>query len=319
MVPDDLAELRKLYLGFISSRVILTANALGIFDKMKKASSALEIARKLKTDLRATEILLDALTGIGLLSKSKDSMYRNTLVSNRYLVKGSSLYQGDIIKHASTMWQNFSVLDEVLRTGQPARRAFDDEAFIMGMHNLSVLRTEALIKAVGLKGVKTVLDLGGGPGTNAIAMAKKGVEATIFDLPDTIKIAKKVARREGVKGINFIAGDFHADCIGSGYDLILLSQIFHAFSAEENIALLRKCREVVDPGGRVVVQEFPINDARTSPPHSALFSVNMLVGTEKGRCYSTSEIKHWFAETGFRNIVVKTLPETVIITGVRKI
>ncbi len=319
MLPYDLAELRKLYLGFISSRVILTANALGMFDKMKRASSAKDISRKLKTDLRATEILLDALTSIGLLSKSRDSLYQNTLVSSRYLVKGSRLYQGDIIKHASTMWQNFSVLDEVLRTGQPARGAFDHEAFIMGMHNLSVLRTEALIKAVGLKGVKTVLDLGGGPGTNAIAMAKKGVEATLFDLPDTIKIAKKVARREGVRGINFITGDFHADCIGAGYDLILLSQIFHAYSAEENIALLRKCREAVDPGGRVVVQEFPINEARTSPSHSALFAVNMLVGTEKGRCYSPGEIKHWLAETGFRKITVKTLPETVIITGERKV
>jgi 2-polyprenyl-3-methyl-5-hydroxy-6-metoxy-1,4-benzoquinol methylase len=320
MVPDDLAELRKLYLGFVSSRVILTANALGIFDKMEKASSAIEISRKLKTDLRATEILLDALTGIGLLSKSsRDSLYRNTLVSNCYLVKGAPLYQGDIIKHASTMWQNFSVLDEVVKTGHSARRGVDHEAFIMGMHNLSMLRTEALIKAVGLKGVKTVLDLGGGPGTNAIAMAKKGVKATIFDLPDTIKIAKKVARREGVRGINFIAGNFHADSIGSGYDLILLSQIFHAFSAEENIALLRKCSAAVPPGGRVVVQEFPINEARTSPPQSALFSVNMLVGTEKGRCYSPGEIKHWLAETGFGKIAVKTLPETVIITGERKV
>jgi 2-polyprenyl-3-methyl-5-hydroxy-6-metoxy-1,4-benzoquinol methylase len=319
MVPDDLAELRKLYMGFISSRVILTANDLGMFDNLKKASSAVEISRKLKTDLRATEILLDSLTGIGLLSKSKESLYRNTLVSNRYLVKGASLYQGDIIKHASIMWQNFSALDEVLRTGQPARGAFDHEAFIMGMHNLSVLRTEALIKAVGLKGVRTALDLGGGPGTNAIAMARRGVEATIFDLPDTIKIAKKVARREGVKGIEFIAGDFHADDIGSGYDLILLSQILHAYSAEENIALLRKCKAAVNPGGRVAVQDFPMNEARTSPPQSALFAVNMLVGTEKGRCYSPGEIKHWLAETGFRKIAVKTLPETVIITAERKV
>ena len=63
MVPDDLAGLRKLYLGFISSRVILTANNLKIFDSLEKASSAAEIARKLKIDPRATEILLDAFTG----------------------------------------------------------------------------------------------------------------------------------------------------------------------------------------------------------------------------------------------------------------
>jgi ubiquinone/menaquinone biosynthesis C-methylase UbiE len=315
MVPDNLAGLRKLYRGFISSRVILTANNLGIFETLKKASSATAIVEKLKIDPRATEILLDALTGIGLVIKGRNSRYRNAPVSNRYLVKGTGLYQGDIIKHASTMWQNFSALDEVVRTGRPARRGFDHESFIMGMHNLTLLRTERLIKAVGLKNVKTMLDLGGGPGTNAIAMTKRGVKAAVFDLTGTIKIAKKVARREGVKGIKFIVGDFHVDSIGSGYDLILLSQIFHAFSAEENIALLRKCRKAISPGGRVVVQEFPINDSRTAPPHSALFSVNMLVGTEKGRCYSPKEMKRWLEETGFKNIGIQSLPETVLIIG----
>jgi ubiquinone/menaquinone biosynthesis C-methylase UbiE len=315
MVPDDLAGLRKLYLGFVSARVILTANNLGIFENLKKPSSATDIAKNLKIDPRATEILLDALTGIGLVRKGKDDRYRNAPVSNRYLVKSARLYQGDIIRHASTMWQNFSFLDEVVMTGRPARRGFDHESFIMGMLNLTKLRTKSLINAVGLKGVKTMLDLGGGPGTNAIAIAKRGVKATVFDLPETIKIARIVSLRERAKGIRFIAGDFHVDSIGSGYDLILLSQIFHAFSADDNIVLLRKCKEAINPGGRVVVQEFPINDMRTEPPHSALFSVNMLVGTEKGRCYSPGEMKRWLAETGFKNIKIKILPETVILIG----
>jgi ubiquinone/menaquinone biosynthesis C-methylase UbiE/DNA-binding transcriptional ArsR family regulator len=315
MVQDDLAGLRKLYLGFIPARVILTANNLGIFEDLKEISSATEIARKLKIDPRATEILLDALTGIGLVRKAKDGRYRNAPVSNRYLVRRARRYQGDIIRHASTMWQNFSTLDEVVRTGSPARRGFDHESFIMGMHNLTIFRTSSLIKAVDIKGLKTMLDLGGGPGTNAIAMNRKGIKTTIFDMPETIKIAKKVARHEGAKGIRFIAGDFHVDDIGSGYDLILLSQIFHAYSSEENIALLRKCKKALTPDGRVVVQEFPINDMRTAPPHSALFSVNMLVGTEKGRCYSPKEIKRWLTKTGFRNIEIKYLPETVILIG----
>ncbi len=318
MASDDLAELRKMYLGFMSSRVILTANSLGVFDCLKKASSIMEIARKLRTDFRATGILLDALAGIGLVIKGRNGRYRNAQASNRYLIKGPRNYQGDIIRHAANMWQNFSLLDEVVRTGRPARLGLDREAFILGMHNLTVLRTKGLIKALGLKDVKSMLDLGGGPGTNAIAMAKKGVKACIFDLPETIKIARRVARREGVKNISFISGDFHVNSIGSGYDLILVSQILHAFSAEENMALLRKCRAAVNPGGRVVVQEFPINDALTAPPHSALFSVNMLVGTEKGRCYSPKEIKRWFAKAELEDIAIKNLPETVLIIGRQK-
>lgn len=319
MLPEDLAGFRRLYLGFMGARAVLTANNLGVFERLKKASSAKEVALRLKTDPRATEILLDALTGLGLVKKTKDWKYINAPVSSKYLVKGERLYQGDIVRHASNMWNNFSNLDKVVRTGKPAGgkklEGFNHEAFIMGMHNLTILRTKNLTDAINLRGVNTMLDLGGGPGTNAIAMSKKGVKATIFDLPETIAIAKKVARREGIKGLGFIAGDFHRDSIGSGYDLILISQIFHAFSIKENIALLRKCRSALNPGGRVVVQEFPINESRTLPLPSALFSLNMLVGTENGRCYTISEMKKWLSDTGFKCIVVKKLPETIIIIG----
>ncbi|HET6515110.1 MAG TPA: methyltransferase [Thermodesulfovibrionales bacterium] len=315
MLPEDLGELRRLYLGFTSARVVLTANNLGVFDYLKRPLTAAEAAKKLKADHRAMEILLDALAGIGMIHKGRDGRYRNSALSNRYLAKGAPHFQGDIVRHASTMWQNFSALDEVVRTGRPARKDFDHESFILGMHNLTIFRTEGLIKAIGLRGVKTALDLGGGPGTNAMAMARQGVRATIFDLPATVAIARRVARREGIKGLSFLEGDFHVDDIGSGYDLILISQILHAFSVRENKALLARCRNALNPGGRVVIQEFPINDARTAPPQSALFSVNMLVGTESGRCYSPREMKTWLRETGFGNLVTKKLPETVVVVG----
>jgi ubiquinone/menaquinone biosynthesis C-methylase UbiE len=315
MVTEELRGFRKMYTGFTGARVILTANNLGVFDRLKRPVSAKDMSKVLKTDPRATEILLDALAGIGLLLKSRDGRYKNTAISRRYLVKGSRLYQGDIVKHASAMWENWSALDKVVRNGLPARRAMDNESFIMGMHNLTVLRTAELTKSIGLRGVKTMLDLGGGPGTNAISMAGKGVKATIFDLPATIKIAKKVARDEGVKGLKFISGDFHVNDIGSGYDLILLSQIFHAFSEKENRALLQKCRAALNPEGRVVIQEFPIDNTMTSPPHSALFSVNMLVATKDGRCYRPLELKEWLADAGYKRIKVKKLPETVLVEG----
>ncbi|HXX53680.1 MAG TPA: methyltransferase, partial [Thermodesulfovibrionales bacterium] len=257
MVPGDLTALRNLYTGFMAARVVITANNLGVFDCLRARLSAADVAAELHTDVRATEILLDALAGVGLVFKDRSSRYRNAPVSSRYLVKGARLYQGDIVGHASSMWQNFSCLDSVVRTGRPAGQGFDHESFIKGMHNLSVLRTEGLIKGIGLRGVKTMLDLGGGPGTNAMAMTKRGVKAFIFDLPETIAVARKIARRMGVKGIRYIAGDFHVDAIGSGYDLILISQIFHAFSIEENKALLAKCRNALNARGRVVVQEFP--------------------------------------------------------------
>jgi 2-polyprenyl-3-methyl-5-hydroxy-6-metoxy-1,4-benzoquinol methylase len=310
-----LVELRRLWGGFQASRVIVTANNFGVFDRLVKPRTAAELARAVRADKRAAEILLDALVAIGLVRKTKNR-YRNAAVAARYLVKGTPHYQGYMLRHVENIWSSWAGLDKVLQTGRPARGDnFDHEAFIMGMHNLSVLRVKELVKAMGLGGVKSALDLGSGPGTNALAMAKKGIRTTIFDTPDTIKIAQKIARKEGVRGVRFIGGDFHVDDIGKGYDVILLSQILHSYTPEENIALLLKCRDVLNPRGRVFVHEFPLNEDRTSPPHGALFSINMLVATDGGRAYPAGEISGWLKNTGFVNIKVKPLKETVMIEG----
>lgn len=311
----QLINLRRLWGGYMAARVVITANNLGVFDRLTRARTAAQMARLLKADLRATEILLDALTGVGVVTKT-DGRYRNGPAADRYLVCGKPLYQGDILRHNHNMWQSWSELDDVVQTGRPARRGgFDHEAFIMGMHNLSVLRVHDVLRAVGLRRVQRFLDLGGGPGTFGIEVARRGIKATVFDLPETIPIAKKVARKAGVKGIRYLAGDFHSDPIGRGYDLILISQIFHAYPVGDNLSLLRKCREALGPDGRVAVHEFPINEERTAPPLSALFSVNMLVNTQGGRTYTPGEMSRWLTETGFSHVRVKPLQETVVLTA----
>jgi 2-polyprenyl-3-methyl-5-hydroxy-6-metoxy-1,4-benzoquinol methylase len=306
--------LREIWSGFRSARVLMTANNYKVFDHLTKPQSARAISRRLKTEFRATGILLDALTGLGLLKKSADE-YTNTSVSNRFLVKGKPYYQGDIIRHADYLWKNWSALDEVVKTGRPSQRARDYEAFILGMHNLASLKVKAVIKTVGLKGVKTALDLGGGPGTYSIEMAKKGVQVTLFDYPETIEIAKRLIEEQKIKGIRFISGDFTIEDVGKGYDLIFISQILHAYSAEDNLLILENCAKALNRDGRIVVQEFPISEDKTHPVQSALFSVNMLVNTQSGRCYSPKEIKGWLLKAGLKNIRERILDDTILVVG----
>lgn len=135
--------------------------------------------------------MLDALTGLGLLRKNKNR-YSNLPIAAKFLVSGQPYYQGDILRHADTLWKNWSGLDEVMKTGKSYHKSHDQEAFILGMHNLARLKARDIIKAIGLKDVKTALDLGGGPGTYSIEMAKRGIKATLFDYPETIEIAKRV-------------------------------------------------------------------------------------------------------------------------------
>lgn len=313
-LKNEIVEMKRLWSGYWPSRVLLTANNYRLFDHLGTPRSAAEVADLLATDVRATGILLDALAGLGLLLKSAGK-YRNSVRAKRFLVAGAPHYLGDIIRHAETLWQSWSRLDEVVKTGAPPQVARDNDAFIRGMHNLASLKARDVVKAVDLKGVKRALDLGGGPGTYSMAMAAKGVSVTLFDLPDTVGIAREIVGAAGVTGVDFLTGDFLVDEIGAGYDLIFISQILHAFSAEENLRILRKCRAALNPGGRVAIQEFPIDPSLTSPPASALFSVNMLVNTRGGRCYAPGEMKRWLAKAGFGPVAEKKLEETVLVIG----
>lgn len=313
-VVEEAKELRRMWAGFQSSRVLITANNYRIFEHTKSPKTAKEITRTLKTDRRATEIFLDALAGIGLLRKTS-GRYGNTVLANRFLISESPYYQGAIIRHADTLWQNWSGLDKVVKTGKPSHAAHDHDSFIRGMHNLAILKARKVVKAFGLKGVKKALDLGGGPGTYAIEMAKKGVSVTLFDSEETIEVAKEIIKKSGTTNIRFLRGDFLHDDIGRGYDLIFISQVLHSLSEEDCVRVIEKSRNALTSTGKIVIQEFPIDDSRVLPAHSALFSINMLVNTEAGRCYSPSEIRQWLSEAGFKRIRDRKLEDTVLVFG----
>lgn len=326
-MPDILQqsqELRKIWWGFMQARILLTANNYRIFDHLTGYQPARNIAKKLKTDLRATTILLDALTGLCLLRK-KNNTYKNSDLAAGLLVSGSQYYQGNIIRHAETLWQNWSGLDEILKTGKPYHKGRDHEAFILGMHDLALLKAGKIINAIGLEGVRSALDLGGGPGTYSIEMAKKGLSVTLFDRPETIEITKRVLRNTPLspplargkikEGIRFIAGDFLLDDIGRGYDLIFASQILHSNSDKKNIMLLKKCKKALNRRGRIVIQEFHISKDLTKPMQGALFAVNMLVNTEGGRCYSPDEMRSWFLKMGMKEIKQKLIVDSLLISA----
>jgi len=314
----DLPWLRQVS-SFFASRVILTANNFRIFDHLAGSGKTAELlSRTLTSDVRATELLLNSLVAIGLLRKKKD-IYRNAPAASRYLVSGKPQYQGDIIRHYSTLWDNWSGLDTVLKTGKPSRKTHDHESFILGMHNLALLRVAKVLAGIDLRGVKRILDLGGGPGTYAMSLAQKGRQVTIMDFPETLKIARKLIRRSGLSDrITLLAGDFTSDDLGTGYDLIFISQIFHAYDEAACISMLRKSYAALNPGGRVVVQEFLLDETRTAPPWGALFAINMLVNTPGGRTYTPREMVTWMKKAGFREAEHSLLDESILISATKK-
>ncbi|MEK6559886.1 MAG: methyltransferase, partial [Planctomycetota bacterium] len=58
----------------------------------------------------------------------------------------------------------------------------------------------------------------------------------------------------------------------------------------------------IKEGGQVIIHEFVLDETKTSPQFAALFSLNMLIGTQEGASYTESEYRTWLENTGFKHI-----------------
>jgi (2Fe-2S) ferredoxin len=314
VLPDDLMRTIR---GFQESRVVLTAIELDVFTAVGPGGDAAEVARKLGSNARATEMLLNALASMDLLLK-KDGIFRNAPTSARYLVKGSPDDARAGLMHTANLWVHWSTLTECVRTGTAAdcgetSERGDDwtESFIAAMHRNAAERAPAVVHAVGTHNIGRMLDVGGGSGAYSIAFAKahEGLTAEIFDLPAVVKIAQSHIDRAGLGArVKTRIGDLRADPFGDGYDLVFVSAICHMLSFKENRDLIWKCYSALAPGGLLVVQEFFLEENKTAPLTAVLFSLNMLVGTKAGSSYSIGECSGWFKEAGFQNVRHIRLP-----------
>ncbi|RJQ80241.1 methyltransferase [Amycolatopsis panacis] len=90
------------------------------------------------------------------------------------------------------------------------------------------------------------------------------------------------------------------DTLPNGHDVVLLSMILHDWDEITGRALLRKCREALEPGGVILIVEWLLNAQRTGPAAAALMGMNMIVETVGGRNYSKSEYVTWSRDVGFQ-------------------
>ena len=273
--------------------------------------SGKEIAAATGANPDGMQRLLDALAAMDLLIKDNAGMYANTHAAEKYLSKSSPDYIGYMILHHHYLVDLWKKLDKSVVTGKSVREGspFDNEdereAFLMGMFNSASLSAPGIVRHVDLGGRRRLLDMGGGPGTYAIYFCRQNPDltATVFDLPTTRPFAEKVISDFKMSGhIGFEEGSYLDMELPGMYDVIWMSHILHAEGWEECRQMIEKAYRALEPGGMVVIHEFILDDSRTKPLFPALFSLNMLVGTDDGRAYTETELTEMLQAAGFTNV-----------------
>jgi hypothetical protein len=306
---EEILALGRSYQG---AAVLAAAAELDLFSALSLAPlPAAELARTLQCDLRALTILLDALVALRLFEK-RGGTYALPAGLNALLTHDGTQSVLAMAQHQAHCLRNWAQLARVIKTGRPAEcspgiRGEDgaQEAFIGAMHNISAPNADHVIRAVHPLQFLRLLDIGGASGTWTIAFLRAcpSAQATLFDLPHVIPMARRRLAAVGLdQRVELISGDFTRDALPPGADLAWVSAIVHQNSRAQNRALFAKVCAALVPGGRIAIRDILMEADRTQPVAGALFAVNMLAATEGGGTFTFGELREDLETAGFAEV-----------------
>ncbi|WP_443052673.1 methyltransferase [Streptomyces sp. NBC_00299] len=156
--------------------------------------------------------------------------------------------------------------------------------------------TAALPLAYDFGRFTAVTDVGGGDGTllAGVLDAHPHLTGVVFDTTHGLDEAPKTLERHGLNDrCSLVAGDFFSS-VPAGSDLYVMKSILHDWTDDQAVTILSHCREVLPPGGAVLIVEPVLPEAVAGHPEANaldsaityLSDLNMLVnlgGKERTR------------------------------------
>ena len=255
--------------GMIRAAALAASMEFSLFDILIQPHDFSSIARLTGIPGSMLEPLLGLLCEMGLLVREGE-IFQDSRISSVYLYSKSPFAQVTYTKkNARFMRDIWCRLDRVLKTGPVAypRDIFFGELSLPAMaENARCGRLQETVKAIadlpGFSGFRRMVDLGGGHGLYAIALAElnPSLEAYVFDLPHIVPLAKEYIRSFGAERVHTMAGDFFRDDFGRTYDLILSS----SSPSGKSIEILPKIAGALNRGGFFVNVQSAGDDGKDS-------------------------------------------------------
>ncbi len=317
----DLDGLQRQLWSFAGQRVITVAGRAGILDSLAdQPATPDKIANDLDLDPFATGKVIRALTALGLVEPSGDA-YRLTARLRPYFGNDGAGF-GPFLDHLHSMYERWGENLEPWLRGEKwktsPRTTEETKRFGAAMQAMGSQIARRVAETLDLDGVSTMLDIGGGWGHFAKAMCavNPDLQATILDIPQVADGAPAAILDSEFEGrISWIGGDYLETDYGSGYDLVLMANIIHQELAPEAAEIIRRAAEALTPGGRAVVVDFAIDDAKQEHPLGTLFAINM---RSFGDTYSEPELRGWMEDAGLVDVQRQDLgADRWIISGQR--
>jgi SAM-dependent methyltransferase len=305
VTPDQIFQLAQ---GFMASKPLFAASELGLFEALGEGPVDLAgLAARTGLTPRTARISADAMVALGLLERHADR-YANTPAAATFLAGNTPADLRPLL----TFWDRLSYpawadLAGALGRGRPQHQVFDiddDLVPIMsaGIEAATAAACHALPAAAGLPPGSRLLDIGGGTGSWAIALAAADptLRATVYERPEVAAVADGRLRTSGFSDrVDVVAGDLLTGDLPPGYTAFLLANLVHYFTPDTNQSNLRKIRAATDPGARLLIADFWTDATHTQPVPAALMAGEFAIHINDGDVYSVEEGCTWLQATGW--------------------
>jgi 3-hydroxy-5-methyl-1-naphthoate 3-O-methyltransferase len=317
----EMPVLMEILGGFERAAVVLGAVQLDLFSPLAKGpATATEVAAQASLPVRGVERALNACAALGFVVKNQDR-YHNSPLADAFLVKDQPGYVGNLIKQARERYGAWGKLPEGVKKDQPVLPLTGAELFnaspevldnyVHGLFELGKGLARRISDLVDLSGCRSLLDVAGGSGVYSILFCSRfpQLRATVFDLPPILQRTRGIIAREGMAGqVSVREGNYFTDDFGSGFDVVLLSNMLQTEGRQTGRMVLQKAFTALNPGGRVLVHGIMPNPDQVSPLQPVLFSLFMMLVFPEGEAYPGEEIIGWLHESGFVEGQKFTLP-----------
>lgn len=304
--------------GYVATQILHAAVQCNLFTLVGNGRTREEIVRSLGMTDQAARILLLGCVALGLLEKDGEH-FRCAEVTAMTLVDGSPLDQRSVVAFNHrvcyrAMWR----LGEALQRGGNAclrdisgtestlygRLAHDPDAeqsFHDMMGTVTRLVARQMVREIDLTGATTLLDIAGGTGVNAIALAQRfpALRITIFDVPSVAHSAKERVAAAGLSSrIDVVAGDCFTTELPQA-DRILFAHFLEIWSPQQIRELLSRGLRALNPGGEMLLINMIQEDDETGPLSAATASAYLYaLASGVGMAYTWREYEEWLRSAG---------------------
>jgi demethylspheroidene O-methyltransferase len=324
------SQLALLYNADKALDLVRTASRLGLLEQLDAGPvTLLKLAEAVQARPLRLYKFLDGLESLGLVERRQisDDLLATEYVSAEPLapaveaVLGACSIERDRDKYP---WREIhGRLAEVITGGLDARFPWppETEEDVRGFERSMAAGTGPILEALMTARNEIFnshtrwLDIGGGDGTVAEALlrANPHLSCDVFNLPAACPLVEERARAAGLQGrLGAVAGDFLAEPLPGGYDVLSFVRVLHDWPAGVARTLLEKAKHALPPGGRLVVCEEFRNRDRLA---IQFFWTYFLTGVDA--CTSRLREVDWYTEAlatlGFADIRVIPGPFDVVV------